>query len=172
MQSVAELPAQVAAGSPETAWPVLLVEDDDADAFLVEELLRETTTPIRLLRAASIAEARAKAAGARCILLDLGLPDSHGLSALETLRAIAPDAAIVVLTGLDDEHRGVVAMAAGAQDYLVKGEISGRTLVRAVRYALERRAAEQAARDLHESQLRAEENARLERGLLPTPLLR
>jgi serine phosphatase RsbU (regulator of sigma subunit) len=172
MQSVAELPAQVAVGSPETAWPVLLVEDDDGDAFLVEELLQETTAPIRLLRAASIAEARAKAAGARCILLDLGLPDSHGLSALETLRRIAPAAAIVVLTGLDDEHRGVAALAAGAQDYLVKGEISGRTLVRAVRYALERRAAEQAARDLHESQLRAEENSRLERGLLPTPLLR
>ncbi|MBL7489116.1 response regulator, partial [Frankia sp. AgB1.9] len=172
MQSVAELPAHAAAEPGQTVWPVLLVEDDDGDAFLVEELLQETSAPIRLLRAVSIAEARVKAAGARCILLDLGLPDSHGLSALETLRAIAPDAAIVVLTGLADEHRGVEAMAAGAQDYLVKGESDGKGLVRAVRYAIERRAAEQAARDLHESQLRAEENARLERGLLPTPLLR
>jgi serine phosphatase RsbU (regulator of sigma subunit) len=172
MQSVAELPAHAAAEPGQTVWPVLLVEDDDGDAFLVEELLQETAAPIRLLRAVSIAEARTKAAEARCILLDLGLPDSHGLSALETLRDVAPDAAIVVLTGLTDEHRGTEAMAAGAQDYLVKGESDGKGLVRAVRYAIERRAAEQAARDLHESRLRAEENSRLERGLLPIPLLR
>jgi serine phosphatase RsbU (regulator of sigma subunit) len=172
MQSVAEVPAKVAAEPGRTVWPVLLVEDDEGDAFLVEELLEETAAPVRLLRAASIAEARTMVTDAGCIVLDLGLPDSRGLSGLETLRGLAPDAAIVVLTGLADEHRGVSALAAGAQDYLVKGEIDGRTLVRAVRYALERRAAEQAARELHESQLRAEENARLERGLLPTPLLR
>jgi serine phosphatase RsbU (regulator of sigma subunit) len=167
-----ELPMQMAAEPGQTDWPVLLVEDDDGDALLVEELLDETSAPVHLLRASSITEARAMAAGARCVLLDLGLPDSHGLSALETMRRVAPKAAIVVLTGLADEHRGVEALAAGAQDYLVKGEIDGKTLVRALRYAIERRDAEQAARALHESELRAEENSRLERGLLPTPLLR
>ncbi|MBL7498845.1 SpoIIE family protein phosphatase [Frankia sp. CNm7] len=172
MRSVVELPAQVAAKPDETDWPVLLVEDDDGDAFLVQELLEETSAPVQLLRASSIAEARALADGARAVLLDLGLPDSHGLSALETMRRLAPRAAIVVLTGLADEHRGIEALAAGAQDYLVKGEIDGKTLVRALRYALERRDAEHSAQALRESQLRAEENARLERGLLPTPLLR
>jgi len=172
MHIVAELPAQAAAQPGQTGWPVLLVEDDDGDAFLVEELLNETPAQVRLLRASSMAEARTMAAGARCVLLDLGLPDSQGLSALETMRRLAPRAAIVVLTGLVDEHRGVEAMAAGAQDYLVKGEIDGKALVRALRYAIERRDAEHAARALRESELRAEENSRLERGLLPTPLLR
>jgi len=172
MHSVAELPAQPATEPGQPVWPVLLVEDDDGDAFLVEELLDETSAPVELLRAASLAEARPLAAGARCVLLDLGLPDSRGLSALEAMRLIAPRAAIVVLTGLADEYRGIEAMAAGAQDYLVKGETDGRTLVRALRYAIERRDAEHAARALRESELRAEENARLERGLLPTPLLR
>ncbi|WP_131831579.1 response regulator, partial [Pseudofrankia asymbiotica] len=139
MQSVAELPVQMAAEPGQTDWPVLLVEDDDGDAFLVEELLDEMSAPVRLQRASSIAEARTMATGARCVLLDLGLPDSHGLSALETMRHVAPAAAIVVLTGLTDEHRGVEALAAGAQDYLVKGEIDGRTLLRALRYAIERR---------------------------------
>jgi serine phosphatase RsbU (regulator of sigma subunit) len=157
---------------PVTGWPVLLVEDDDGDAFLVEELLDETPAGIQLARARSVAEARVLAAGARCIVLDLGLPDSQGLSALEAMRQVAPGAAIVVLTGFADEHRGVEALASGAQDYLVKGEIDGRTLLRALRYASERRDAEQAALALHESTLRAEENARMERGLLPTPLLR
>src|SRR5262245_20167228 len=100
MHTVAELPVQAAAQPGQTGWPVLLVEDDDGDAFLVEELLSETPAQVRLLRASSIAEARTMAAGARCVLLDLGLPDSQGLSALETMRRVAPRAAIVVLTGL------------------------------------------------------------------------
>ncbi|MGF7238843.1 MAG: PP2C family protein-serine/threonine phosphatase [Frankia sp.] len=172
MQSVALLPTQEPSDPGPTDWPLLLVEDDDGDAFLVGELLAETEAPIRLTRARSVREALATAGGVRCVLLDLGLPDSQGLSALEALRAAAPNAAIVVLTGLMDEHRGAEAVAAGAQDYLVKGEIDGRGLLRALRYAIERRAAEEAARALHESTLRAEENARLERGLLPHPLLR
>jgi serine phosphatase RsbU (regulator of sigma subunit) len=172
MLSVVELPTQATAGPGQTGWPVLLVEDDDGDAFLVEELLAETASPPLLRRARSVAEASALVPDARAVLLDLGLPDSHGLSALQTLRRLAPHAAIVVLTGLADERRGAEAVAAGAQDYLVKGDIDGRTLLRALRYALERRDAEHAARALHESQLRADENARLERGLLPTPLLR
>jgi serine phosphatase RsbU (regulator of sigma subunit) len=76
-----------------------------------------------------------------------------------------------VLTGLDDEHLGVAAVAAGAQDYLVKGKVDGQVLIRAVRYAVERRRAESSLLRLREEELAAAESARLERGLLPSPLL-
>ncbi len=76
-----------------------------------------------------------------------------------------------MLTGLNDEHVGVSAVASGAQDYLVKGRVDPEMLRRAVLYAIERKRAELTAVDLHASQLRARENARLERGLLPSPLL-
>ena len=76
-----------------------------------------------------------------------------------------------MLTGLNDEHFGVSAVASGAQDYLVKGRVDPEMLRRAVVYAIERKRAELTAVDLHASRLRAQENARLERGLLPSPLL-
>ena len=76
-----------------------------------------------------------------------------------------------MLTGLDDEQRGIEAVAAGAQDYLVKGQIDGQGLARAVRYAVERRRADEARQQLEVARLHAEENARLERGLLPAPLV-
>ncbi len=76
-----------------------------------------------------------------------------------------------MLTGLDDEHLGVAAVAAGAQDYLVKGKVDGEVLIRSVRYAVERRRAETSLLRLREEQLAAAESVRLERGLLPSPLL-
>jgi serine phosphatase RsbU (regulator of sigma subunit) len=76
-----------------------------------------------------------------------------------------------VLTGLSDEHRGAEAVAAGAQDYLVKGQVDGQLLTRAIRYAIGRSRIEATERALQEQQLHAEENARLERGLLPIPLI-
>ena len=77
-----------------------------------------------------------------------------------------------MLTGLDDEHLGVeAAVAEGAQDYLVKGKVDGVVLIRAVRYAVERRRAESSLLRLREVELAAAESARLERGLLPSPLL-
>jgi serine phosphatase RsbU (regulator of sigma subunit) len=78
---------------------------------------------------------------------------------------------VVVLTGIADEHLGEQAVAAGAQDYLVKGQVDGYLLQRVVRYAIERRRAEETQRQLSEARLYAAENARLERGLLPSPLL-
>jgi len=78
---------------------------------------------------------------------------------------------IVVLTGLNDEDFGASAVAAGAQDYLVKGRVEPDMLRRALLYAIERKRAELIAADLHASRLRARENALLERGLLPSPLL-
>jgi serine phosphatase RsbU (regulator of sigma subunit) len=150
---------------------VLLVEDDDGDALLVEELLSEVGAAVVVQRARSLSQAKGLVAGAACVLLDLGLPDSQGLNGLRQLLEIEPDAAVVVLTGDANEYLGERAVRAGAQDYLVKGEVAGHTLHRVIRYAVERRRAEEAQRQLHTAHIHAQENARLERGLLPSPLL-
>ena len=150
---------------------VLLVEDDDGDALLVDELLDEVGALVEVRRARSLSQAKGLVAGAACILLDLGLPDSQGLNGLRQLLQLEPEAAIVVLTGEANEHLGELAVRAGAQDYLVKGEVAGHMLNRVIRYAVERRRAEEAQRALHVAQIQAQENARLERGLLPSPLL-
>src|SRR4051812_9609822 len=150
---------------------VLLVEDDDGDAFLVQELLDEAVSPVELLRARTLAEAEAEVGRVDCVLLDLGLPDASGLDGLRRLAAQADGVALLVLTGLSDEHRGAEAVAAGAQDYLVKGQVDGQLLTRAIRYAIGRSRIEATERALHEQQLHAEENTRLERGLLPVPLI-
>jgi serine phosphatase RsbU (regulator of sigma subunit) len=150
---------------------VLLVEDDDGDALLVEELLLEVGAAVIVRRARTLTQAEALVTDAACVLLDLGLPDSRGLNGLGKLLKLDPDAAIVVLTGEADEYLGERAVRAGAQDYLVKGEVAGHMLNRVIRYAVERRRAEEAQRELHTAQIHAQENARLERGLLPSPLL-
>ena len=150
---------------------VLLVEDDDGDALLTSELLDKAGAAVALQRARSLAEAELLVSGAACVLLDLGLPDSQGLFGLGRLLAREPEAAVVVLTGMADEHLGRQAVRAGAQDYLVKGEVAGDMLHRVIRYAIERRAAEEAQRQLQVARIQADENARLERGLLPSPLL-
>lgn len=129
-----------------------------------------------LLRARSLAEARAlveaQPPGLRwCALVDLGLPDAQGLEALHALRESAPGGPLVVMTGTADERLGLKAVAAGAQDYLIKGQVEPNTLRRSVGYALERCRADEAARLLFEHDLLQEENSRLERGLLPSPLL-
>ena len=160
-------------GAPSvTPMHVLLVEDDDADALLVEDLLAMSRAPIVLTRALTLASAEAMSpAGIDCVLLDLALPDASGLEALFRLRAREDSPAIIVLTGLDDERRGAEAVAGGAQDYLVKGYVDGALLARSVRYAVERRRAEQTAQQLQAARMHASENARLERGLLAAPLV-
>jgi len=170
MTSNAELQATAAPGHDDQVQ-VLLVEDDDGDAVLVGELLREVGAAVVVRRARSLVQAKDLVSGAACVLLDLGLPDSQGLNGLRQLLQLEPDAAIVVLTGEASEHLGEQAVRAGAQDYLVKGEVAGHMLNRVIRYAVERRRAEEAQRALHVAQILAQENARLERGLLPSPLL-
>jgi CheY-like chemotaxis protein len=160
---------------PWASWEpaVLLVEDDAGDALLVEELVADSALKIRLQWVRSMAEAtEALAAGVPdCVLLDLNLPDAHGLEAVSRVRANAKQTAVVVLTGLAEEETGLAAVAAGAQDYLVKGRVEPELFGRAVRYAIQRKQAELAAAALQASQMQAQENARLERGLLPRPLL-
>ena len=152
---------------------LLLVEDDRGDALLVEELIADAAIDIDFHWSSTLTQAAAALETIRpdCVLLDLHLPDAGGVDALDRLSALAPGLPIVVLTGLNDEHFGVSAMASGAQDYLVKGRVDPETLRRAVLYAIERKRAEFTAVDLQASRLRAQENARLERGLLPSPLL-
>jgi serine phosphatase RsbU (regulator of sigma subunit) len=150
---------------------ILLVEDDEGDALIVRLLFEETHTAVELTHVMTVRDAEPIAGDYDCALLDLGLPDASGLEGLERLRAAADDVAILVLTGMADEERGIAALAAGAQDYLIKGHVDGELLARSVRYAVERRRADAARRELSLAQLQAAENARLERGLLPTPLV-
>ncbi len=152
---------------------LLLVEDDRGDAILVEELVADALIDAEVVWAPSMAHAEKHLASSRpdCVLLDMNLPDSEGTAALRHVLELDSTMPIVVLTGLADEHFGVSAVASGAQDYLVKGRVEPDMLRRAVLYAVERKRAELTAVDLHASQLRARENARLERGLLPSPLL-
>ncbi|MBB2948891.1 serine phosphatase RsbU (regulator of sigma subunit) [Actinoplanes lutulentus] len=154
-----------------TRLRVLLVEDDPGDAFLVGELLSDSAGAFDLAVAASLAQAQTLLANTDCVLLDLGLPDAEGIDGLRRLLAMAGSAAVCVLTGRSDEHLGMVAVAEGAQDYLIKGQVDGLLLGRALRYAVERKRADENAHRLHDVELLQAESARLERGLLPKPLM-
>src|SRR6476620_6396420 len=152
---------------------LLLVEDDEGDAFLVSELLKEEDPSIVVRHVRSLADAVASLAteAPDCVRLDLGLPDATGLGALQRLRAVRPGVAHLVLTGDRDVQRGVEAVAAGAQDYLVKGSVDGDGLRRAILYAVERRQADGGRERRRAAEILAEEATRLERGLLPVPIL-
>jgi serine phosphatase RsbU (regulator of sigma subunit) len=168
-------PAAEAISPVPASFPVqlLLVEDDLGDAVLVQELLSDAAPHLRVVHVGTLRDAEEKLPDdLDCVLLDLGLPDAYGMEAVERMRRASPEAAIVVLTGHDDEHRGVEALSSGAQDYLSKSGVDGSMLARAIRYAIERRRLERSQQELLEARLAARENARLERGLLPTALVR
>jgi len=141
---------------------ILLVEDNPGDARLIGEVLldpardRLTTARFKLSVADRLATALERLAQGQAdvILLDLSLPDSEGLSTLRSICAQAPALPVVVMTSLDDETVAVGAMQAGAQDYLIKGELDHSSLVRAIRYAIERKRAEDALRE-NEKKLQA-----------------
>jgi serine phosphatase RsbU (regulator of sigma subunit) len=158
-------------GGSRRQFRVLLVEDDNGDAFLVRELLAEVGAPVDLTVVPTVAEAKNHLNAVDCVLLDLELPDGSGLATLRNLRSSRPHVAVCVLTGLSEEHLGAAALAHGAQDYLVKGRVDGVLLERAIRYAVERRRAEDGSLQLREAELRQAESSRLERGLLPHPLV-
>lgn len=136
---------------------ILLVEDNAADARLIEELLKEAGTRFELTHAERQSTALALLAQQRfdVVLLDLGLPDSHGLETLAALAQVARDTPIVVLTGLSDEAVVAQALRQGAEDYLVKGKADGDLLTRAIRYAIERKRGETALRRSEERFLKA-----------------
>ncbi|MDQ0787778.1 PP2C family protein-serine/threonine phosphatase [Streptomyces sp. B3I8] len=161
---------------------LLVIEDDPAGSPVVPEMLDSAGRPIRLRTARNLTEAgRLLTDDVHCILLDLALPapgraaGSGGgedeLAVLRHVLELAPRHAVLALTASGDAERGAEAVRVGAQDYLLRDELDGRLLSRAIRYAVERKRSDTAERRLTESKLRAQENARLERGLLPTPLL-
>jgi diguanylate cyclase (GGDEF)-like protein len=121
---------------------VLLVEDTPSDARLIQENLKSSTwgSRVTLLHVTNLADAvtALQRKSFDCILLDLGLPDGRGVQSVSVLREIAPDSAIVVMTGLDDEQTALSALKLGAQEYTVKGMPVGEMLARLLRHAIER----------------------------------
>ncbi|MDL4772183.1 MULTISPECIES: PP2C family protein-serine/threonine phosphatase [Thermomonosporaceae] len=151
---------------------LLLIDEDPSDVFLVEKMLAESGMDITMTIADGLGAARAKLTRrTQCIIVDLSAPDTDRLEGLREVLAMSGSAAVVVLTGLNDSHLGVRAVAAGAEDYLVKQEVDGPLLARAIRYSIERKRAEETERRLVEARILGRENARLERGLLPVPLI-
>jgi len=126
---------------------VLLVEDNSGDARLLREMLNEEgsfSTELTHLQCMGDAEKYLTEHAVDIILLDLGLPDAQGLAAVRRAHGAAPQVPLVVLTGLDDESVAAQALQEGAQDYLIKGQIDTRGLMRALRYAGERKIMEAA----------------------------
>jgi diguanylate cyclase (GGDEF)-like protein/PAS domain S-box-containing protein len=126
---------------------LLLVEDNPGDARLLREMLNEQgsqhteLTHVQYMREA---EKHLAEHTVDLILLDLGLPDTHGLAAVRRAHTVAPRVPLVVLTGMDDEVLASQALQEGAQDYLIKGQIDARGLLRSLRYSVERKAMEEA----------------------------
>ncbi len=132
---------------------VLLIEDNPADVELIREILSEHREhTFEIVHAATLATGLSVLSEGEidAILLDLGLPDSQGLDTVSVVRENNPATPIVVLTGLDDDEVGVRALQEGAQDFLVKGEMSSPLLARTIRYAIERNRVEQALRESEE----------------------
>ncbi|KIQ62716.1 phosphatase [Kitasatospora griseola] len=168
---------------------VLVIEAGEPEHLLFESLAEELGEHAELHRVGGIREAMAllpplpgngrrgmRYPDFQCVLLDLGAPgelpsDSDGLDALRELLQRAPHTAVVVLTDTAGTELGAAAVAAGAQDFLVRQDTAGPLLARALRYAVERKRADESQRRLVEAEIRGQENARLQRHLLPTPLL-
>ncbi|MDZ8224184.1 response regulator [Nostoc sp. ChiVER01] len=132
---------------------VLLVEDNPGDVFLLQEFLKEVTTVVvDLSPVERLSEALNYLAKEPfdVILLDLSLPDSQGLETFVIAHHQAKATPIIVLTGINDETLAIRAMQEGAQDYLVKGQVTGDLLVRSMRYAIERQRADNALRQSEE----------------------
>ena len=128
---------------------ILLIEDNPRDAGLVKEMLAETNTvrfelthSDRLLKALEIlGKDRVD-----IILLDLSLPDGHGLDTVIQTNTAKPEIPIVIMSGMGDEDLAIKALHEGAQDYLVKGQVDSNLLTRSIRYAIERKQSEEALR--------------------------
>jgi diguanylate cyclase (GGDEF)-like protein/PAS domain S-box-containing protein len=126
---------------------MLLIEDNPGDARLIREMLREfgaAATDLVHVQTLSEAEAYLEELPVDVIVLDLGLSDADGLDAVSRARAAAPRVPLVVVTGRDDEALATQAFRVGAQDYLIKGQIEARGLLRTIRYAIERKGLEEA----------------------------
>lgn len=140
--------------------PILLVEDNLADARIIQVMLESHSEQYPVVHVERLTEALARLRQEEfaAVLLDLSLPDSKGLQTIGPVYNQVPHVPIVVLTGLDDEEIGIKAVQEGAQDYLVKGQFFANTLMRAIHYSIERhrlrltlQASEGRCRDLFEN---------------------
>jgi sigma-B regulation protein RsbU (phosphoserine phosphatase) len=138
---MAELPEISQAEKP---VQILLVEDNAGDARLLQELLADASAPFFVEHVRKLSEAveRLKRGDIDVVMSDLSLPDSQGMATFEKLHATAPTVPVIVVSGMDDETLAVETVRRGAQDYLVKGRGDTHLLVRSIRYALKRVAAE------------------------------
>lgn len=163
-----------AVGAADRRRRVVLVEDDPADTVLFEAMVGHADPAIEVVSVADIDAALEVTddAGVDAVVLDLGLPGLVGFESLDLLVGQRPRLAIVVLTGWGDAAAGIEAVARGAQDYLVKGEVAGPTVARSIRFAVERRRNELATAAMAELQQRQQEQHRLERALLVDPSVR
>jgi len=126
---------------------VLLVEDSAGDARLIREMLSVTAGArfdVSWTERLTTAKEQLARGNVEVVLLDLSLPDGHGIESFLEINEVAPAVPVVILSGLDDEALAVQAVQQGAQDYLVKGEADVRLLERALRCAIERKAADKA----------------------------
>ncbi|MFF4344787.1 PP2C family protein-serine/threonine phosphatase [Kitasatospora sp. NPDC001540] len=183
-------PAPAEPARPTAGFRVLVVEADGPGHALFDSLAAELGQHAELHRVNGIQEALAalppqpgtgrrglRTPDFQCVLLDLGTSaepsaePSDGLDGLRELLLRAPHTAVVVLTDAAGAELGAAAVAAGAQDFLLRQDTGGPLLARALRYAVERKRADESQRRLVEAEIRGQENARLQRHLLPTPLL-
>lgn len=127
---------------PHHAIRILLVEDNPGDARLVQELLHDGSAEFRVDHVDTVMKAVAhlddRSRRYDAVLLDLSLPDETGVDTVRRVAEAATHEVVVVMTGGTSEEIGLLAMQEGAQDYLVKGQVDGRALRRALRYAIER----------------------------------
>lgn len=132
---------------------VLIVEDNPADALIIEKFLAQSKREPFIWDTVDMLQTALDSItseGPDVVLLDLSLPDSFGTNGCERVHRLCPTVPIVVLTGLDDENAALEALQRGAQDYLVKGQISSAMLVRSLRYAIERQRGETALQEAHD----------------------
>lgn len=125
---------------------ILLVEDNDVDAHLTQDILAEwSIEQFDITHVTRLSEAFTHLARARfdAVLLDLSLPDGYGLPTLRQMQAANPTIPIIVLSGVSDQTLALQAVQNGAQDYLVKGQGQPELLARSIRYAIERKRAEE-----------------------------
>lgn len=142
---------------------ILQIEDNPGDVRIIKELLREAKDRVYIIEHAGTLETGLKILSSSAIdviLLDLNLPDFNGIDSLERVISLAADVPVIIMTGLEDETAAINAVKSGAQDYLVKGQVGRRLLLRSIHYSIERkktdvqlRASEARARAISDSSL-------------------
>jgi len=149
---------------------ILLIEDNKGDARLLEEMLFDVgESSFKLIWAHNLSTGLKylKAREIHLVLLDLGLPDSTGFETFLKIHDFVPDLPIIVMTGLNDEKMALDAVREGAQDYLVKGQVDGHLLIRAIRYGIERKKLEIEREKMIDELQDALAKIKTLRGLLP-----